>query len=86
VTLIQVLPAFVPMQYNTALGLLLCGAGLLAVLFGRGAIPKCGYLRDPESARIGAEIGTGAAPGHFEVLLSRWSMLIPMDGIFHGMA
>ncbi len=28
-TLIQVLPTFVPMQYNTALGFLLCGLGLL---------------------------------------------------------
>ncbi len=30
-TLIQVLPAFVPMQYNTALGFLLCGVALLAL-------------------------------------------------------
>ncbi len=29
VTLIQVLPTFVPMQYNTALGFLVCGLGLL---------------------------------------------------------
>jgi PAS domain S-box-containing protein len=34
-TLIQVLPIFVPMQYNTALGFLLCGAGMMALLFGR---------------------------------------------------
>jgi PAS domain S-box-containing protein len=34
VTLIQVLPIFVPMQYNTALGFLLCGAGTLAMVFG----------------------------------------------------
>ncbi len=33
--LIQVLPAFVPMQYNTALGFLLCGVGLLSVALGR---------------------------------------------------
>ena len=33
--LIQVLPAFVPMQYNTALGFLLCGAGLVALARGR---------------------------------------------------
>jgi len=33
--LIQVLPAFVPMQYNTALGFLLCGVGLLSVVVGR---------------------------------------------------
>jgi C4-dicarboxylate-specific signal transduction histidine kinase len=33
--LVQVSPAFVPMQYNTALGFLLCGAGLLCLLFGR---------------------------------------------------
>ena len=35
VTLVQVLPTFVPMQYNTALGFVLCGLGLLAVIFGR---------------------------------------------------
>ncbi len=28
-TLVQVLPQFVPMQYNTALGFVLCGLGLL---------------------------------------------------------
>ena len=32
--LIQVNPAFVPMQYNTALGFALSGLGLLALLFG----------------------------------------------------
>jgi type IV secretory pathway VirB2 component (pilin) len=30
VTLIQVLPGMPPMQYNTALGFMICGAGLLA--------------------------------------------------------
>jgi len=34
-TLIQVLPTFVPMQYNTALGFVLCGVGLLLGLRGR---------------------------------------------------
>ena len=34
-TLVQVLPAFVPMQYNTALGFLLCGSALLLLVFGR---------------------------------------------------
>jgi len=33
VTLIQVHPSFVPMQYNTALGFLICGIGLIAVNF-----------------------------------------------------
>ncbi len=33
-TLIQVLPTFVPMQYNTALGFVLCGVSLLLVGFG----------------------------------------------------
>ena len=33
--LVQVHPAFVPMQYNTALGFLLCGLGLLCLRFGR---------------------------------------------------
>lgn len=33
--LIQVHPTFVAMQYNTALGFLLCGAGLLAIVLGR---------------------------------------------------
>jgi len=35
VTLIQVLPTFVPMQYNTALGFVLCGIGLLLGIFGK---------------------------------------------------
>jgi len=34
-TLVQVLPTFVPMQYNTALGFILCGAGLVFLLFDR---------------------------------------------------
>ena len=38
VLLIQVLPTFVPMQYNTALGFLLCGTGLIATVIGRGLI------------------------------------------------
>ncbi|MBW2289059.1 MAG: response regulator [Deltaproteobacteria bacterium] len=33
-TLVQVLPQFVPMQYNTALGFLLCGAGLVFRILG----------------------------------------------------
>ena len=45
--LIQVLPTFVPMQYNTALGFVLCGAGLTALVLG---------LR-----RIGAFFGAVAA-------------------------
>ncbi len=32
-TLIQVIPVFVPMQYNTALGFVLCGFGILLELF-----------------------------------------------------
>jgi len=35
VTLIQVLPAFAPMQYNTALGFLLSGLGVLALVYKR---------------------------------------------------
>jgi hypothetical protein len=34
VTLVQVLPAFVPMQYNTALGFFLCGLAMLATARG----------------------------------------------------
>ena len=34
ITLIQVLPTFVPMQFNTALGFLLCGIGLFSQLSG----------------------------------------------------
>ncbi|MCZ6835045.1 MAG: ATP-binding protein, partial [Planctomycetota bacterium] len=33
--LVQVLPEFVPMQYNTALGFILCGAGVLLSIFGK---------------------------------------------------
>ncbi len=36
--LVQILPQFVAMQYNTALGFVLCGAGLLALDTGRGRI------------------------------------------------
>jgi len=44
-TLIQVLPEFVPMQYNTALGFILCGAGLMLLVVGRpGAAAVAGYL------------------------------------------
>src|SRR5690349_24894897 len=32
VALIQVLPGFPPMQYNTALGFMICGAALLAAV------------------------------------------------------
>ncbi|MBW2281506.1 MAG: protein kinase [Deltaproteobacteria bacterium] len=35
VTLVQVLPNFVPMQYNTALGFVLCGASLVLLALGR---------------------------------------------------
>ncbi len=35
VSLVQVHPTFVPMQYNTALGFLLCGSGLLLLRFNR---------------------------------------------------
>lgn len=33
--LVQVLPGFVPMQYNTALGFVFCGSGLLLLVFER---------------------------------------------------
>ena len=35
VALVQVFPAFVPMQYNTALGFFLCGIGLFSITFAR---------------------------------------------------
>jgi len=38
VTLVQVLPTFVPMQYNTALGFVLCGLGLLSVVIGKNRV------------------------------------------------
>ena len=37
-TLIQVLPSFVPMQYNTALGFFLAGVSILGTRFDRKAI------------------------------------------------
>ena len=40
VQLIQILPIFVPMQYNTALGFLLAGTGLLAVFKNKEALGK----------------------------------------------
>src|SRR6185503_18709023 len=43
--LLQVVPAFAPMQYNAALGLLLCGGGLLALVRGRRhLVGMCGTL------------------------------------------
>ncbi|MCH7567362.1 MAG: GAF domain-containing protein, partial [Nitrospirae bacterium] len=45
VTLVQVMPIFVPMQYNTALGFLLCGVGVLSVEFRRLSLAvACGGL------------------------------------------
>jgi hypothetical protein len=44
-TLVQVLPTFVPMQYNTALGFVLCGGGLILLGLGRRrAATVTGYL------------------------------------------
>ena len=37
-TLVQVLPTFVPMQYNTALGFMLCGFALIALFLGKKKI------------------------------------------------
>jgi PAS domain S-box-containing protein len=43
VTLIQVLPVLVPMQYNTALGFLLCGTGMLGIAYGKARVATiCG--------------------------------------------
>lgn len=43
--LVRMLPAFVPMQYGTALGFLLCGVGLLALLFARPRLAlACGAV------------------------------------------
>ncbi len=45
VTLMQVLSAFSPMQYNTALGFLLCGAGFLLLVYGRPLLAiACGGM------------------------------------------
>lgn len=45
VHLLQMLPTFAPMQYNAALGLLLCGSGVLALLGGRARLAGlCGTL------------------------------------------
>lgn len=41
-TLIQVMPMFAPMQYNTALCFSLCGAGLLATALGRSRAAMIG--------------------------------------------
>jgi len=44
-TLIQVHASFVPMQYNTALGFLMCGAGLLSTWFSKSKAAKVsGFL------------------------------------------
>src|SRR5262245_5922940 len=46
VHLLQMIPTFAPMQYNAALGLLLCGCGVLALLGGWCRVAGvCGALR-----------------------------------------
>ncbi len=41
----QVLPAFVPMQYNTAMGFFLYGLGAIALVFDRrGLASVCGII------------------------------------------
>ena len=43
ITLIQVFPIFVPMQFNTAIGFLICGIGILSQSFGRNRLAMaCG--------------------------------------------
>lgn len=43
--LIQVFPNYVPMQYNTALGFIICGLGLLTCLYGHSRLTRiCGAL------------------------------------------
>jgi len=45
VHLLQIIPTFAPMQYNAALGLLLCGSGVLALLGGWTRLAGlCGVL------------------------------------------
>lgn len=39
-SLVQINPAFAPMQYNTALGFLLCGLGLIALSFNLSVVPR----------------------------------------------
>ena len=44
-TLVQVMPQFAPMQYNTALGFILCGSSLLLLIFHRSRwAAVAGYL------------------------------------------
>ena len=52
VALIQVLPGFPPMQYNTALGFMICGAALLAAVLD---------LRRPTALLAGLSTGMGIA-------------------------
>lgn len=47
VALIQVSPAFVPMQYNTALGFLLSGTGLVSFI--SGVLPAVLAVQPPDS-------------------------------------
>ncbi len=45
VALVRMLPPFVPMQYSTALGFLLCGVGLLSLVYGRPRLAMaCGAV------------------------------------------
>jgi signal transduction histidine kinase/CheY-like chemotaxis protein len=69
-TLIQVMPQFVPMQYNTALGFVACGAGLVMLAIGR---VRAAAILGGLAAGIGAltlfQYVTGVSLGIDELLM-----------------
>ena len=73
VTLVQVLPAFVPMQYNTALGFLLCGLGLALYVLGKpGVAMVCGGVATALGALTLVEYVFGADLGIDQLLMEHY--------------
>lgn len=72
-SLIQVLPAFVPMQYNTALGFVLCGVGMLGVVAGRARVGAiCGGIAGAIGALTLLEYVSGLRLGIDQLLMEHY--------------
>ncbi len=75
-TLIQVHPAFVPMQYNTALCFLLCGAGMLSLVFRRVRVGTiCGGIAGAIGALTLIEYISGLSLGIDQLLMEHYILV-----------
>ncbi|MBI2985632.1 MAG: PAS domain S-box protein [Deltaproteobacteria bacterium] len=72
IRLLQLLPAFAPMQYNAALGFILCGTGLLAIAF---RCPRLGVIS-------GVAAGVGLFVFYFGMDQSRPDLLAEEVALF----